>query len=183
MIKMNKFNTVLAIKEWESFVAVCDVTFGTPNHWIIALSTGNDFSLSRILTIAKFMLATAFLTEELNIIQPSITNWIKYTPCFSSDPSKVITINLLWKSRSKGEDISEEENLLLNKYLQYVQLETSKTIQGCESFLETVQRTIIPTDPLVFYKICILLGVDFDEPNVSLTRTLKHVLFGSLLPK
>ena len=183
MMKMNKFNPALAIKEWESFVTVCDVTFGAPNQWIIALSTGNDFSLSHILIIAKFMLATACLTEELNIIQPSITNWLKYTPRFSSDPSKVITLNSLWKSRSKGEEVSEEENFLLNKYLQDVQLEASKIIQDCKSFLETVQHTIISNDPLVFHKTCVLLGVDFDEPNVSLTRTLKHTLFGSLLPK
>ena len=176
---MIKLSARDAGKAWEKYIVVCDGNFGAPNHRIAALSTELETPKSQIPLAAKLLLAIAYSENEAEKVLPLASDWLKYIPRFLEDAHVVSELNTLWAKRSRGVPLSSDENNLLDDYLRRSEAEATCYSDDCTRFLAKVEKSISKNDRLIFHKACILLGVDYDEPNPPLLRMIWKTLFPS----
>ncbi len=176
---MIKLSARDAGKAWDKYVAVCDAIFGAPNHRLAALSSDLETPPAQMPVAAKLLLSAAYTAGELARIQPIFMEWLKYVPRFVDNPSQVTSLNALWERRLRGEDTPSDESRFLDEFLRRTNSDGVRLIADCEAFLRKVHDTIAKDDRLFFHKTCILLGLDYDEPNPPLGRTIMKVLFPS----
>ena len=176
---MIKLSARDAGKAWEKYIAVCDSNFGAPNHRVAALSAELDSLPNQVPLAAKLLLAIAYSENEAQNILHFISDWLKYIPRFIGDTQLVERLNALWAKRSQGAPLSGDENIILDEFLRKTTAEATSIVDDCTRFLARVENSILKNDRLVFHKACILLGVDYDEPNPPLFRMIWKILFPS----
>jgi len=174
MIKLSAHD---AGKAWDTYVAVCNLTFGAPKHLIAESATALDTPPSQIPLAAKFVLCGTYAAGEIDKYLPIVTDWLKYIPRFINNQEQVNSLNSSWAERSRGEVLGEDESCTLDTFLQQSNVTAAQVVEECEAFVRKMKSTISQNDPLIFHKGCILLGIDYDEASPSLKLYIKKFLF------
>lgn len=166
-------------RAWETFVLKCDELFGLMGNKIAALSTELERPPVRLMLDVKLLLAAAYSAEVLEEAVPLFFKGLRYLPRYISDPVVVRDLNRAWQTMLSGVELSHDDSTRLDEFLAQSREKANQIEAECTAFLEKVKTSIPSKDPLLFHKVCILLGADFDQPTPSIGRTILGVLFPS----